>query len=440
MEDGERHLVRFVLETAWENLPGEVRLQTVMCAVDLFGVLVAGSRTPVAEVGRRMAMQFFPGSAASIFMTGAKASVPGAALANGFAANALDLDDGHRLVKGHPGAVVFPALTAAAEFRNVRLQDFLAALVTAYEVALRAGFVMQEHYDYYHSSGAWGAVGGAAGVAKLLGFDDDRIVQAVATADFHAPMVPVMRSVRSPAMSKDGVGWGSMAGTLAALMAGEGFAGGPSLFACREGGARMMNLGRVYEIMNIYFKPHACCRWAHPAIDAVIDLRRAHGLRPRDVKTIRIATFNAAAELYREKPCNTEQAQYNIVYPTAAAMAEGRVGPREVMGQALRDPEILSLMDRVEIYAEARFEREFPARRLCEVEIVLTSGKTLESGIYDPDRVRDCPVSLPWIIDKFHIITENLLPRDRANELISLITVPEANPAFAELIELVGAE
>ncbi|EKN63241.1 hypothetical protein BAZO_18351 [Schinkia azotoformans LMG 9581] len=30
-------------------------------------------------------------------------------------ANALDLDDGHRLTKGHPGAVIIPAVLAAAE-------------------------------------------------------------------------------------------------------------------------------------------------------------------------------------------------------------------------------------------------------------------------------------------------------------------------------------
>ena len=39
----------------------------------------------------------------------------GAAWCNGVLANVLDYDDGHRLTKGHPGAVVIPAALAAAQ-------------------------------------------------------------------------------------------------------------------------------------------------------------------------------------------------------------------------------------------------------------------------------------------------------------------------------------
>ena len=436
MTHADRHVARFVLETRWETLPSEVRLRAVMCAVDLLGALLAGTVTPVAAVGRKTAARYFPGTSASIFPGGATASIPGVALANGLAANALDIDDGHPIVKGHPGAVVFPALMAAAESRNARLQDFLATLVAAYEVALRAGFVMQEHYAYYHSSGAWGAVGAAAGVARLMGLDQAGVVEAMATADFHAPFVPVMRSVRRPVMSKDGVGWGSMAGALAALMAADGFTGGESSFGYPEAHRRVMDLGGTYEIMNVYFKPHACCRWAHPAIDAVIDLRRTYDLKPANVESIRIKTFQAAAELYHEKPLNTEEAQYNAAYPVAVAMAAGEVGPRQIIGDRFPDREALLLMDSVEICTDDRFEREFPARRLCEVEIVLKGGKTLPSGVYSLDPDRNPPVSIKWIAKKFHSLTEGLLSGDRADDLIAFLSSPENNPPVRKLVAL----
>ncbi len=436
MENIDRYVARFVVETRWGDLPKEVQLRAVMCAIDVLGSLLAGTVTPVAGIGRRVAARYFPGTSASIFPGGARASLPGAALANGLAANALDIDDGHALVKGHPGAVVFPALMAAAECRKLHLKDFLPALVTAYEVAVRAGFVMQEHYDYYHSSGAWGAVGAAAGAARLFGFDDCRVAQAVAVADFHAPLVPVMRSVRQPAMSKDGVGWGAMTGVIAAMMAGEGFTGGESLFTWPEGESRVMDLGGTYEIMNVYFKPYACCRWAHPAIEAVIDLRLAHQLDPAQVEKIRVQTFEAAAELYREKPGDTEQAQYNAVYPIAAAMAAGEVAPQQVLMDSDVGPEILPLMDRVEISIDERFEKEFPARRLCEVEIILKDGRIFASGVYESGRSRQAPVTLEWIIEKFYRLTEGILPRDRAGELIDLLTDPEKNPSVEDIIGL----
>ena len=46
---------------------------------------------------------------------GRRLSASGAAWANGVLANVLDFDDGHRLTKGHPGAVVIPAALAAAQ-------------------------------------------------------------------------------------------------------------------------------------------------------------------------------------------------------------------------------------------------------------------------------------------------------------------------------------
>lgn len=436
MENIDQYVARFVVETRWDDLPEEVQLRAVMCVIDVLGALLAGTVTPVAGIGRRIATRYFPGTSASIFPDGVKVSLQGAALANGLAANALDIDDGHALVKGHPGAVVFPALTAVSELCKVHLKDFLSALVTAYEVAVRAGLVMQEHYDYYHSSGAWGSVGAAAGAARLLGFDDSRVAQAVAVADFHAPLVPVMRSVRQPAMSKDGVGWGSMTGVIAAIMAGEGFTGGGSLFTWPEGESRVMDLGSTYEIMNVYFKPYACCRWAHPAIEAVIDLRLTHQIDPVQVEKIRIKTFEAATELYREKPGDTEQAQYNAVYPIAAAMAAGEVAPRQVLMDSDVDLEILPLMDRVEISIDERFEKEFPARRLCEVEIILKNGKIFASGIYESGRSRQAPLTLEWVIEKFYQLTEGILSRDRAVELIDLLTGPEKNPLVEDVIEL----
>jgi 2-methylcitrate dehydratase PrpD len=436
MENIDRYVARFVTETRWEDLPEDVQLRAAMCAIDVLGALLAGTVTPVAEIGRRAASRFFPGTSASILPGGASASLPGAALANGLAANALDIDDGYALIKGHPGAVVFPALMAVAEFRKAHLKDFLAALVTAYEVAVRAGLVMQEHYGYYHSSGAWGAVGAAAGAARLLGFDDFRVAQAVAVADFHAPLVPVMRSVRQPAMSKDGVGWGAMTGVIAAMMAGEGFTGGGSLFTWPEGRSRVMDLGVTYEIMNVYFKPYACCRWAHPAIEAVIELKFTHQLDPAQVEKIRVKTFEAAAELYREKPGNTEEAQYNAVYPIAAAMAAGDVAPRQVLVNSGINSEIFSLMDRVEICIDERFEKEFPARRLCEVEIVLKGGKTFASGVYESGRSRRAPVTQDWVIAKFHRLTEGILPQGRAGGLSDLLMDPERNSSMEDIIEL----
>src|SRR5205085_8586782 len=112
----------------------------------------------------------YSGTQATLLAGGRTVSTVGAALANGFAANALDLDDGHRLVKGHPGSCLLPALLAAAEQQpGLTGAEFLTAFVVGYEGAIRAGLIRHALYTPMHSSGSWGAIGAAGAAGKVMG-------------------------------------------------------------------------------------------------------------------------------------------------------------------------------------------------------------------------------------------------------------------------------
>src|SRR5262249_35249555 len=99
----------FALSTDWGTLPEAVRRRAKIALLDLIGAAVAGSRAPVAGIAATSAARAWRGTEASILLSGLRASEAGAAFANGCLANALDIDDGYRPIKGHPGAVVFPA-------------------------------------------------------------------------------------------------------------------------------------------------------------------------------------------------------------------------------------------------------------------------------------------------------------------------------------------
>jgi 2-methylcitrate dehydratase PrpD len=109
------HAIHFTLNIRWKDLPARVQHQAKRCLMDALGALIAGSQTPVAGIMRKTALDQFGGDQATIVVTGERVSASGAALANGFFANALDIDDGFRNVKGHPGACALPPVLAAAE-------------------------------------------------------------------------------------------------------------------------------------------------------------------------------------------------------------------------------------------------------------------------------------------------------------------------------------
>ncbi|MEM8505575.1 MAG: MmgE/PrpD family protein [Cyanobacteria bacterium P01_D01_bin.1] len=236
--------IQFIESLQWESLPASVQHQSKRCLLDSLGALLAGTQTPVSRLTSAFVREQFKGDEATIlggsaveenrFSTGrvsmdrvsmGRVSTVGAALANGVAGNALDIDDGYRLVKGHPGACVLPVALAAGEAANCSGKAFLTAFVVGYEVGIRAGLIRHANSLTYHSSGSWGAIAGAAVASKLYGLDPKTIRHSLGTAEYHAPIAPMMKGIDTPSMGKDSIGWGCMVAMSSVLMAQQGFTG-----------------------------------------------------------------------------------------------------------------------------------------------------------------------------------------------------------------------
>lgn len=438
MHEGNAKVARFIQGLTWSDLPGVVQKQVKLCAVDLLGAIIAGSSTKISRIMAGQALEHWPGDAATILLFKAKASLPGAVIANAFTANALDIDDGYRDIKGHPGAVVFPAVLAAAENKGVSGQEFLTALVVAYEVAIRAGIAWHDYHTGYHGSGSWGSLGAAAGVAKILGLQEREIIHALGTAEYHAPIMPMMRCIDYPAMTKDGIGWGSMVGTVSALLAGAGFTGIPSLFGIEEYSNLVNSLGREYKILNLYFKPYACCRWAQPAVSAALKLREKYNLNPENIDRIIVRTFEAATKLWLKNPTNTEEAQYNMAYPVAAALVDGEVGPRQVLDENLNNSAILNLAGKVETFQDNNYESEFPSKCQCRIELLLKDGKKINSGTFVAKGDPENPLGEEGIHRKFKWLAGHVLEYSKVDLIVNVVNKLEQKSSLRPLVEMLS--
>ena len=206
----------YILRTRWEDLPREVRDRALVCSVDLMMALILGSHGTQFQCGRRLAAHVEPGD---LTVPGCRDtfSFLGAAIAMGHASNSFDIDDGHNMIKGHPGTSFIGGLLAAALERDIPYREYLTALVVGYDVAVREGLALQDHYRFLHSTGTYGAVATAAVAGRVLGMSREQLNTALAMAEFHAPLTPVMRAVEHPSMNKDGTPFGVMVGVLAVL-------------------------------------------------------------------------------------------------------------------------------------------------------------------------------------------------------------------------------
>jgi len=414
-------VIQFIHEITWNDLTKDVRRQTRRCLLDAIGAAIGGSTTALSQIIHKFAAAVFAGQGAQLWLDGRSVSPPGAALANGMTIDSLDIHDGHCLTKGHAGAAIVPGLLAAVGLEGPAGnsgQELLTALAVGYESALRAGIALHASACDYHTSGAWNAIGAAAVTARRLGLDGQKTEHALGIAEYHGPRSQMMRCIDHPTMVKDGSGWGAMAGVSAAMLARDGFTGAPAVTVMSEEvGEIWRDLGGSWQFTAQYFKPHAVCRWAQPAIEAALALKQTYSVNPEQVRQIRVFTFHEAARLGCRCPRSTEEAQYSLPFPLAAALVAGRLGAAELGGPALTDPVVLKLSNCVQLIEDDDFSRRFPARRFARVEIETRDGEVFDSGEKEADWEAANPPTDRALREKFRRLADGLLSDERVADL-----------------------
>jgi 2-methylcitrate dehydratase PrpD len=431
------NVAEWVLRLKYDDLPDAVRRQVRRCLLDGIGAAVAGARTRTGEVAAAFAAEMGRDGPATVLASGRRLALAPAVLANGVAANAYDIDDGYRPVKGHPGGFVIMPTISACEAYGVG--GLMCAVAAGYEVAMRAGVATHRRYAHYHASGSWGALGTAACVGRVAGLDAERMGWALGLAEYHAALSPIERCLAHPAMTKDGIGWGAFAGACAAGLAEKGFTGIPCLLDEPENRGLVADLGERWRLLELYFKPYACCRWAQPAVDAALALKRRYGLAHGDVRRIVVHTFREAAELQRSPPRTPEEAQYHLSWPMAAALVYGEVGPRQVGEGALEDGAMRRVAGVVEAVAEAGIQARFPAEALAWVELETGDGRGFRSDVTPARGDAHAPLSDEEIAAKFRWLTGPAIGRDATERIVRAVAGVEEAGGQERLVEAVQA-
>jgi 2-methylcitrate dehydratase PrpD len=393
-------ILEFIHETQLADFPERVRRKGARCFADLLACSLAGIPSRVGKIVRSFVLSLGGCPEVSVWGDGRKAPLSLAVLANATICEALDADDGFNPMKGHPGAFLFPTAMAFAERDGVRGPDILSALLVGYEIAMRGGLAVRRVCETYHGSGSWGGIGAAAIAARLLGLTAGQTGHALDAAEYHGTMAPIMRCVGLPGMVKDGVAWGTFSGVIAAQLAREGFTSTPSVLDLPEADDLVASLGSEYLIEQLYFKPYCCCRWAHAPVRGAREVVRRFGINPERIEAIRVETFREACALTRKIPETSEEAQYSVAYPLAAAIISQDCGPDQVLEHGFQDHRIRSLMARIDFKVRDDFQALFPGRRFAEV-FVRCGGKWVSSGPVSAPGDPDDPLSDSEMDEKF---------------------------------------
>jgi 2-methylcitrate dehydratase PrpD len=431
----------FIRAVTFDSLPEDVVRQGRRCLLDLIGVAAGGARMPAASIANTYAATQMTSrhAEARLLFDGRRASRAGAAFAGASTIDALDAHDGHVLTKGHAGVAALPALLAAIDGgAECGGAEFLACVVLGYEIGTRAGIALHASVGDYHCSGAWNSLACAAIVGRLLRLDQVRLREALGIAEYIGPRGQILRVCAYPTMLKDGSSWGAHAGVTAALLARDGFTGAPAL-TVEADDARLLwsDLGTRWRICEQYFKAYPVCRWAQPAIEATLGVQRDHGFAADEIAHINIETFSEAVALGsgRALPQTTDDAQYSLPYPVAAALVFGRLGVDELGRTALADARLRRLLDVTTLTEDHEFSRRFPAERWARVEIALKNGRTFRSEPAEARGDPENPLSDEEMRGKYFALAAPVLGQARAERIERAVNALPDNSALSALVD-----
>jgi 2-methylcitrate dehydratase PrpD len=371
--------------------PAEARARAAVALLDTVGVTLAGASEPASRIVQSV-VGAEGGDACRVFGTASRASASGAALANGTAAHALDYDDMCFVSLAHPSAPLVPALLAAGELAGSSGRDLLDAYIVGFEVEGRLGQVMNpRHYQRgWHCTATLGTIGAAAAVSRLLGLDADAAGHALAIAASEASGLKenfgtMVKPLHAGLAARNGVhagllAKGGMTASALALDGPQGFLRAMDGEPQEPAGSAFADLGHRWEIVEtgITVKLYPSCAGTHPALDAILDLRRREGFEADAVQQIEIDVDSITPTiLIYERPASGLEGKFSMPFCAAAAVVVGRVGLDTFEDATVTNDAVTAFMPRVTMRADRSLDGIGPALTQARVTIRLRDGRVL---------------------------------------------------------------
>lgn len=435
-----RQLAEYVAGACDRAPAEELRDAACRAVFDLIIAAAAGIGAPGPSAVRQAAQATFAAGSLPIWFTGRRSGLGSAIWCNASASAALDLDDGHRIARGHPGAAIIPVALAAAEAAGASTERLLQAIVIGYEVGVAIGAARR----FYANTGMWSGYGVVATLGALRDTAPERLAHALAIAGASAPNQ--LHAGAGPNFSaqegsdiKEGIPWSSVTALNALLLAEHGHSGPLGLLDDAahfrlEGLAE--RLGRQGYVARNYIKFHACCRHVHAPVEALLGLIAEHRIDPRRIERINVATYSGALRLAnRPWPQGFTDIQFSIPYCLGLVALDGAEALLPVEPDAVDRADVVALAGKVELSLDPEIEARFPAETLTRLT-VRVDGRDHVSPLTASRGEASDPAGWDALEDKLHRacrLTMNASQRQRLLQAIARLREGDHSPLLDSL-------
>ena len=435
-------IARFITGTRPARIPRTVMHLAKRSILDGLGLALAGNAAASGAIVRRYLKTLGVPLDRGATVTGTALKVPPrfAAFANGIAIHADDYDDTQLAVAAdrvyglltHPTAPVLPAVLALAERDNRSGLDLLTAYQIGVEVETKlAEAINPRHYtDGFHSTATFGAIGAAAGAARLLGLDAQQTAQALSLG---ATQAAGLRENFGTMTKPFHPGRAAESGIVAAELVRLGWTAAADAIEARRGffnaagggydrGAIAGRLGRpwTFALPGVSIKPHPSGSLTHPGMGVMLDLIRRHDIRPHQVARVHVGTNRHMPNaLIHHRPRTELQAKFSMEFCMAILLIERRAGLAQFTDAVVNRPDVQRMIGKIDFGVHPEADAAGDEKMTTFIDIALRDGRTL-SGRADFGKGSPAhPMSDAELADKFRECAAwGGLPRAQAEKII----------------------
>lgn len=340
-----------------DDVPDDVRHLARQCVLDWFGCALAGRSEPLAGI-LRAELGTIAGPC-TVLGQSARCAAAQAAMINGAIGHALDYDDTHTVMGGHPTVPLLPAALAMAEELDASGADLMAAFVAGFEVESRLGVALggRPYANGWHTTSVIGVFGATAATAHLLGLDREAFGHAMGIAASQASGVKANFGTMTKPLH---AGQAAERGVLAGRLAQRGFTAHHDAFDANQGlvqatgspGVRRDRLDEAADdwlIRRTLFKYHAACYLTHAAIESTVALRP--GIDVDDVARVVLEVHPSILDVCGiPDPTTGLEAKFSLRGTTAMALlGDDTADPASFDDERVRSEEVQAVLARVEV-------------------------------------------------------------------------------------------
>jgi 2-methylcitrate dehydratase PrpD len=420
-------LAAYATSLKYDEIPAEVIARAKACMIDTIAVASFGASLPWCRIVNDYANANGASGKSSVLGTPLKLRAPFAALANGAAGHAFEMDSLCQPGVGvHVGTSLLAPGLAVAQECGASGRDLLTAFVAGSEIMYRVGDASRHSPEKvgFHSPGLTGVFGGAITAGLLMKLDSARMAHALGIGGSLCSGLLEFSKSGGGMVKRLHLGRAAEGGVMAASLAREGFTGPAQVFEGKFGFFKVFcdevdpprltaGLGSTWHTMKTMMKRYPCHITAHVPVTAVLELKAAHGIAGDDIAEITVASSEKMVSHHNiPEPQDITMAQYSTPFCVALAFYRDPRDPSQFSDAAIADAQIRALCRKVKLEADNELvkDNQFATR----MTVRLTNGRiiTHETQVF-PGMPRR-PLSEAELREKYDRVVTGIAPATAA--------------------------